>query len=134
MGPLPLQVFLSETMYSMRKSIFTVTCFVDLQRDDYMNKVVCGGWRPTIRRDLPAPLKEIITRCWAADPKERPTCSQILTMLDEADDKVIITTSKTIEKVEREVEGEGTQEPTIAGWLFFHIRQLLLKVMCTEGD
>jgi hypothetical protein len=65
---------------------------------------------------------------------ERPTCSEILTMLDEAADTVIDTTT-TIENFERQEEdGEGTEEPTIAGWLFFQVRQLLLKVMLTEGD
>ena len=45
---------------------------------------VCGpeALRPTISDDIPHPLPEILTRCWAADPSARPDWSWIVESLE----------------------------------------------------
>jgi len=58
--------------------------FAGMYRDEYMQKVVKGGFRPKIRDDLPLPLIQLIERCWDCNPIIRPDCGEILSLLDSA--------------------------------------------------
>jgi serine/threonine protein kinase len=42
---------------------------------------ICRGFRPTIRAETPKTLKELIEKCWDANPKNRPTSEEIFYML-----------------------------------------------------
>ena len=106
---------------------------VDMRREDFMDKVVFYGWRPAIRSDLPAPLKEIITRCWAANPLERPTCAEIMSMLDAAAVRLVDNRDSSMNE-EEENERDGIEELSIAGWLYAQVRQVLQKVMVTDVE
>ncbi|KAI5069709.1 hypothetical protein GOP47_0016010 [Adiantum capillus-veneris] len=46
--------------------------------------VVNRGRRPDIPQDCPAPLISIMTRCWDANPDERPSFSEVVQLLEEA--------------------------------------------------
>src|SRR5436190_4756067 len=39
---------------------------------------ICRGLRPEIREKTPQPLKELIQKCWDANPDNRPTSEQVL--------------------------------------------------------
>lgn len=39
------------------------------------------GYRPPIAAGVPAPIKEIIEKCWQARPGDRPTASSLVAML-----------------------------------------------------
>jgi serine/threonine protein kinase len=56
--------------------------FVGMYREEYMERVVKGGERPKIREDLPLPLIWLIERCWDRDPSIRPSCAEVLYILD----------------------------------------------------
>eukprot|EP00026_Physarum_polycephalum_P000670 Phypoly_transcript_00671.p1 GENE.Phypoly_transcript_00671~~Phypoly_transcript_00671.p1 ORF type:complete len:807 (+),score=131.97 Phypoly_transcript_00671:1680-4100(+) len=42
---------------------------------------IVAGYRPPIPADCPAPYKELMTRCWAIDPEQRPGWSEIVATL-----------------------------------------------------
>jgi len=47
-----------------------------------MNQIV-GGLRPTLPVDYPVALRDLLARCWHADPGTRPSMSEITTLLRE---------------------------------------------------
>ena len=53
-------------------------------RDEYIQRVVRIGSRPQLLRELPAPLNKLIEKCWDRNPLLRPTCAEILGLLDAA--------------------------------------------------
>lgn len=61
-----------------------LTPFVGMQQSDYMNEVVHQGHRPKIPDHLPASLIQLIERCWDRNPQERPSCMEILDLLDQS--------------------------------------------------
>lgn len=63
--------------------------FAGMYQDEYMEKVVRGGFRPAIRDDLPQALISLIERCWDANPFDRPSCTEILALLDSAKEMAI---------------------------------------------
>ena len=54
-----------------------------------MQRVVRMGSRPPLLRELPAPLQKLIEQCWDRNPLLRPTCSEILELLDAARQMVV---------------------------------------------
>lgn len=40
--------------------------------------VAINGQRPKFPPDFPAPLKSIVERCWGEDPKQRPSCAELV--------------------------------------------------------
>jgi serine/threonine protein kinase len=47
------------------------------------SKIVDKGLRPVIPSSMSIELRDLITRCWAKDPRSRPTFGQILNVLQE---------------------------------------------------
>ncbi|GES73683.1 kinase-like domain-containing protein [Rhizophagus clarus] len=47
--------------------------FYNRSHDYYLAIDICRGLRPNIKKDLPDELKELIQKCWDADPNNRPT-------------------------------------------------------------
>ena len=60
-----------------------MTPFVGMQESDYMNEVVLLGNRPKIPEYLPASMIQLIERCWERNPQQRPSCMEILGILDQ---------------------------------------------------
>ncbi|KAH9301727.1 hypothetical protein KI387_013310 [Taxus chinensis] len=56
--------------------------------------VVNRGVRPTIPQDCPTSLSEIMTRCWDANPDVRPSFSEVVRMLEEAQGEMMTTVRK----------------------------------------
>eukprot|EP01119_Soliformovum_irregulare_P012881 TRINITY_DN3370_c0_g1_i1.p1 TRINITY_DN3370_c0_g1~~TRINITY_DN3370_c0_g1_i1.p1 ORF type:complete len:2124 (-),score=675.67 TRINITY_DN3370_c0_g1_i1:56-5518(-) len=54
--------------YPVSKSHFVAT---------FEDAIVKQGLRPTIPKDCPPMLSELIQKCWRADPDERPTASEV---------------------------------------------------------
>ncbi|RIA80383.1 kinase-like domain-containing protein, partial [Glomus cerebriforme] len=49
--------------------------------DHYLTLDICRGKRPEIRKEVPDCLKEIIQKCWDANPTNRPTSIEVEVML-----------------------------------------------------
>mmetsp|Transcript_5094 Transcript_5094/g.7552 ORF Transcript_5094/g.7552 Transcript_5094/m.7552 type:complete len:427 (-) Transcript_5094:377-1657(-) len=58
------------------------TPFDGMGKAAYIERVVMGGLRPSIPRDVPKDLATLMQQCWDADPKRRPSCTAILASLD----------------------------------------------------
>ncbi|MCD9641696.1 Serine/threonine-protein kinase sty13 [Datura stramonium] len=56
--------------------------------------VVNKGVRPTIPNDCLPVLGEIMTRCWDANPDNRPPFSQVVRMLEAAETEILTTVRK----------------------------------------
>jgi serine/threonine protein kinase len=52
--------------------------FCDRPHDYCLAIDICHGLRPEIKEDLPKALKELIQKCWDANPKNRPTSEMVL--------------------------------------------------------
>jgi serine/threonine protein kinase len=64
----------------MNEIITIVPPFNDQQHDYYLALDICLGLRPNIRTEIPKslnPLKELIEKCWDANPENRPTSKEI---------------------------------------------------------
>ena len=72
-------------MYVYTYYIFTVgDWLLGMGRDEYMQRLARAGSMPQLLRELPAPLRILIEKCWNRNPALRPTCSQILELLNAA--------------------------------------------------
>lgn len=56
--------------------------------------VVNKGVRPIIPQDCPPALAEIMSRCWDANPDVRPSFSEVVRMLEEAQGEIMTTVRK----------------------------------------
>src|SRR5436853_111287 len=45
--------------------------------DHYLALDICRGRRPQIREEIPEALKELIKKCWDANPKDRPSIDEV---------------------------------------------------------
>jgi len=45
-------------------------------------KVATKGMRPTIHDLCPEEIKKTLEQCWAVDPNERPSCSQLMGIME----------------------------------------------------
>lgn len=57
--------------------------YVGLGIDDFYDKVVYGGLRPTVDKKWPKPLIELMEQCWDADSNKRPNSQEIVSKLEE---------------------------------------------------
>jgi serine/threonine protein kinase len=55
----------------------------DLSTDTFFDNILNIKLRPIIPEDCPAKIKSLITKCWDADPKVRPSFSNIVDRLQE---------------------------------------------------
>jgi len=56
--------------------------FVGLGIDEYFEKVVYNGERPSIDQKWPKELRELMTKCWDSDIEIRPNSQEIVTILE----------------------------------------------------
>lgn len=63
------------------KIIFEQKPFADIEdKSQFINKII-NGTRPQFLQDIPYFLKEIILKCWNADPSNRPTIDELENIL-----------------------------------------------------
>lgn len=56
--------------------------------------VVNKGFRPIIPQDCLPALSEIMTRCWDANPDVRPSFTEVVSMLENAQEEIVNTVRK----------------------------------------
>lgn len=54
-----------------------------LKYDYKVIQAVCAGERNPLPDDMPQKLKDLISKCWAMDPVQRPTAEQVAAALEE---------------------------------------------------
>ena len=61
----------------MNEIISIVPPFNNEPHDEHLALDICRGKRPKIREETPEFLKELIQKCWDANPENRPTSNEI---------------------------------------------------------
>ncbi|RGB26747.1 hypothetical protein C1646_720349 [Rhizophagus diaphanus] len=55
--------------------------FNDIPHDEFLAFKICKGLRPTISKDVPKLLTDLIIKCWDAEIKNRPTTKELYQLL-----------------------------------------------------
>ncbi|CAB5344289.1 unnamed protein product [Rhizophagus irregularis] len=55
--------------------------FNDIPHDEFLAIKICKGLRPTISKDVPKLLADLIIKCWDAEIKNRPTTKELYQIL-----------------------------------------------------
>ena len=61
----------------MNEIISIVLSFNNEPHDCHLALDICRGKRPKIREETPEFLKELIQKCWDANPENRPTSEEV---------------------------------------------------------
>ena len=56
--------------------------FEELDKIDFYREVVHRGMRPQLEKTWPADFRALLSRCWHADPEERPSFAMVTIDLD----------------------------------------------------
>jgi len=79
--------------------------------DDYqifVDAVCKDNERPIIPRWCPPSLRDIITSCWQADPNARPTCAEVINLLDKSiEDCAGLDFERQVEKLIKDKNGRN---------------------------
>ncbi len=57
--------------------------FKGMSRDEFMTSVVLAGDRPKLDKSWPRPFSNLLSTCWSADYRKRPSFQQVVVALDE---------------------------------------------------
>ncbi|POG70680.1 kinase-like domain-containing protein, partial [Rhizophagus irregularis DAOM 181602=DAOM 197198] len=57
--------------------------FNDIPHDEFLAIKICKGLRPTISKDIPKLLADLIIKCWDAEIENRPTIKELYQILKE---------------------------------------------------
>ncbi|PKC68865.1 kinase-like protein [Rhizophagus irregularis] len=55
--------------------------FNDIPHDEFLAIKICKGFRPTISKDIPKLLADLIIKCWDAEIENRPTTKELHQLL-----------------------------------------------------
>src|ERR1700753_1708297 len=66
----------------MNEIVSIVPPFNNESHDEHLILDICRGKRPKIREETPEFLKELIQKCWDANPENRPTSEEVRKTLD----------------------------------------------------
>ncbi|POG76922.1 kinase-like domain-containing protein, partial [Rhizophagus irregularis DAOM 181602=DAOM 197198] len=55
--------------------------FNDIPHNEFLAIKICKGFRPTISKDIPKLLADLIIKCWDAEIKNRPTTKELYQLL-----------------------------------------------------
>ncbi|KAK8893002.1 hypothetical protein M9Y10_030258 [Tritrichomonas musculus] len=72
--------------------------------NEFKDKVVNHNYRPEFKYHVKESIKTLIEKCWSADPKERPTFSEIYDMLSSKDDGTYLLDDVDIDEFNLYVE------------------------------
>ena len=56
--------------------------FADLTKEQIYDHIVTHNWRLLLQPESPKGLKNLITRCWSKNPKDRPTFKEIVSIFN----------------------------------------------------
>ncbi|UZO03231.1 uncharacterized protein OCT59_023639 [Rhizophagus irregularis] len=62
--------------------------FNDIPHNEFLAIKICKGLRPTISKDIPKLLADLIIKCWDAEIKNRPTTKELYQLLKKWDDEI----------------------------------------------
>ncbi|POG63737.1 kinase-like domain-containing protein [Rhizophagus irregularis DAOM 181602=DAOM 197198] len=62
--------------------------FNDIPHDEFLAIKICKGLRPTISKDVPKLLVDLIIKCWDAKIKNRPTTKELYQLLKKWYDEI----------------------------------------------
>ncbi|POG75335.1 kinase-like domain-containing protein [Rhizophagus irregularis DAOM 181602=DAOM 197198] len=62
--------------------------FNDIPHNEFLAIKICKGLRPTIYKDIPKLLADLIIKCWDAEIKNRPTTKELYQTLNEWSDEI----------------------------------------------
>eukprot|EP01102_Stenamoeba_stenopodia_P010580 TRINITY_DN3209_c0_g1_i2.p1 TRINITY_DN3209_c0_g1~~TRINITY_DN3209_c0_g1_i2.p1 ORF type:complete len:427 (+),score=59.12 TRINITY_DN3209_c0_g1_i2:90-1370(+) len=100
-------ICLYEIMSGQRAyTMFTTSFYTDL---------ICNGTRPSIGENIPPSLSQLMTKCWAQNPDERPSFVEIQQYLNEA----IVQEAIPIDKAGRDFWLESFPKKTEVSWTAF---------------
>src|SRR5436853_4389331 len=72
---------IASDIYSLGIIINEIICIIPPfngeSHDYYLALDICRGRRPQIREEIPEALKELIKKCWDANPKDRPSIDEV---------------------------------------------------------
>ena len=68
--------------HAQKQMLTGKTPYTDESNIDVVIKVIKDGYRPTIPTGTPPAIASLMRACWAADPGDRPTFSEIIARLD----------------------------------------------------
>ncbi|PKC63300.1 hypothetical protein RhiirA1_537837, partial [Rhizophagus irregularis] len=60
----------------------------DIPHNEFLAIKICKGLRPTISKDIPKLLADLIIKCWDAEIKNRPTTKELYQLLKKWDDEI----------------------------------------------
>ncbi|RGB28636.1 kinase-like domain-containing protein, partial [Rhizophagus diaphanus] len=89
--------------------------FNDIPHDEFLAIKICKGLRPTISKDVPKLLADLIVKCWNAEIKNRPTTKELYRTLNEWNDEI----SEYSKNCEDSGDGDNSQNNEI----YFQIKE-----------
>ncbi|RHZ86501.1 hypothetical protein Glove_50g100 [Diversispora epigaea] len=51
--------------------------YYNIPHDENLVKMICDGLKPEIKCEIPQLLKNLMEKCWSADPSNRPTAEEL---------------------------------------------------------
>ncbi|EXX54530.1 Cdc15p [Rhizophagus irregularis DAOM 197198w] len=85
--------------------------FDDIPHDGFLAIKICKGFRPTISKNIPKLLVDLIIKCWDAEIKNRPTAKELHQLLKKWDDEI-----KYIENSEEGINSQNSE-------IYFQIKE-----------
>ncbi|POG80180.1 kinase-like domain-containing protein [Rhizophagus irregularis DAOM 181602=DAOM 197198] len=76
--------------------------FNDIPHEDFLAFKICKGLRPTISKDIPKLLADLIIKCWDAEIKNRPTTKELHQLLKKCQNSEIYFQIKECDKISKE--------------------------------
>jgi len=83
-----LKYYVERNIIIINEIISIIPPFNNEPHDYYLALDICRGKRPKIREETPEKLKELIQKCWDANPENRPTYKEITKKLYRAKDEI----------------------------------------------
>ncbi|PKC55730.1 kinase-like protein [Rhizophagus irregularis] len=84
--------------------------FNDISHNEFLAIKICKGLRPTISKDVPMLLADLIIKCWDAEIENRPTTKELYQILTKWNDEIEdIEGSEDSEYSEDDEDGEDSE-------------------------
>ncbi|CAB4397192.1 unnamed protein product [Rhizophagus irregularis] len=92
--------------------------FNDIPHDEFLAIKICKGLRPTISKDIPKLLADLIIKCWDAEIKNRPTTKELHQLLKKWYDEIKYIDSEDSEDSEDGEDGEDVNSSELSSFQF----------------
>jgi serine/threonine protein kinase len=88
----------------------------DLAHEEFLAVKICKGLRPNMNEIvIPQLLKNLISKCWDANPEKRPTASELVKIFREWQEEIknknnfVVSTIRQIEQMKQQKKNEDTE-------------------------